>query len=140
MKNMNGPKEEAIALLKEFKIQDSVINEISKYLDNAPLDTQGQLDLPALKAKYKGDKLVVTSRRVKNLTINFWDALITIGAGVGTGETLGEHHPTIARILETLNAINALSGALNVELGDKSAEIVKELWISRRDAKSVPEE
>jgi hypothetical protein len=137
---MTTPTEEALALLRTSGISTDVIASFETSIEDAPRDNQGQLDQKALYAKYKGNKLEVTSRRIKNITINWLDVLYKIGTRTGGLEMAPTHdsHPDLTRLLEVLNALHVLSEARNVTLGDKSTEIVKELWINKKGTQAVP--
>jgi hypothetical protein len=139
---MPDARQDAIELLKSSNISPEVVEALASHIENVPIDNSGQLDLPALEAKLKDHKLEVKSRRIRNITINWWDAVYKIGTRSGAIETGSAytHHPDIGHLLEVLNGLNVLSGAMNVELGPKSAEVVRELWIQRPNEKSVPEQ
>lgn len=139
---MPDSKQDAIELLKTSGISPEVVEALAEHIENVPVDKAGQLDLPALKANLKGDRLEVKSRKIRNITVNWWEALYKIGTRTGGIETGSAYanHPHIGHFLEVLNGLNVLSGAMNVELGPKSAEIVRELWIQRPNEQSVPEQ
>jgi hypothetical protein len=139
---MPSPKDEALALLKQQNISLEVIDALAVNIVNAPLDESGNLDLPALRARYKGDQLEVTSHRIRNITINWFDVLTKIGLRTGGIEMtpVPDHHPVLARMVEALNAIQVLHGASEIKLGPKSAQIVKELWIARDGVAEVSED
>ncbi len=139
---MQSPKQQAITLLKEDpRFSTDVVSAFAANIVDAPIDAEGNLDLPALTAQYKGDKLEVRSRKIRNITLNWVEVLFTIGTRGGGIEMASgmEHHHILGRFLEALNALSVLNGATVIKLGDKSAQIVEELWINRRDAKEVPE-
>jgi hypothetical protein len=138
---MTNPKHDAIALLNESNIQSAVIDAFSAALENAPVDKTGKIDLKALRAQYKGKKLEVTSRRIRNLTINWVEVVYKIGTRTGGIEStpLPEHHPDWAHFLEALNALKVLSGSMDIKLGDKSARIVEELWIAKKNIEAISE-
>jgi hypothetical protein len=60
-----------------------VLDAFSDALVNAPVDKTGNIDLKALRAQFKGKKLEVTSRRIKNLTINWGEVVYKIGTRTG---------------------------------------------------------
>jgi hypothetical protein len=104
---MTTPTEEALALLRRSGISTDVVASFVTSVEDAPRDSRGQLDLPALRARYKGNKLEVTSHRIKNITINWVDVLYKIGTRTGGLEMAPTHgsHPVLTHLMEVLNAL-----------------------------------
>jgi hypothetical protein len=134
-------KENALALLNDpvNGLSPEVAAVMAAAIEDAPVDDDGALALGILYGQRGAADLTVTSRRVRNIAINWFKVMQDLADVLAKSPNLPSASGHALLIGLALNALSVLVGATSIPLSPLSAEIVRYLWLQYPDVASVDE-